>query len=463
MENISDFEHLKVWQDNPDLYHYLSKDHWNYHVNKLLYAYLKSRYEGNEVGVYINLVFLNGNASFEIDYNQIYGVMFNEAYCFCSYVLTTPAPYANIHFLEEKAKTLCPDNAKLAKPIVAYNILVMTGLILCFANDQNDDVGSFLSYLSIHNSSHFFGDEFHHFEDYCKIGLYCVAGIMADGQLLPPGKLRPGYNYKSQDEYLRKTIIAYKFIAEKMEKNSEEANITNQEEEKKSAMNDGINDILKKVDDLSKMMSRWERDRLISSHRQSRSDFWERTMRYINNSQFGKEETDTQSLKEEEKRKHEEEEKLKKREKEEKGRKLLATNTIFKIPERYKDNPELYLYKIYNYIKEHFAEKVEHKYEWYALRRFLGHWKLLNNCDNVMFASQMNDSEWFGYLKKELQCTAKDMNYYNFLNNTRPNLWQNEDIEGHTGVTKQSVSNNVRRYNDLSLYEEQIKALKDNS
>ena len=220
----SDFDHLKVWQDNPDLYSYLSENHWNYQVNQVLFAYLKSRYEGNEVGVYINLGLLNGVLSFNIDYNQIYGVMFNEAYCFCSYVLTTPAPYTNIRFLESKAESLCPDNAKSAKPIVAYNILVMTGMILCFANDQNNDVGRFLSYLSTHNSSCYFGEEFQHFENYCKKGLIIVADIMAHGQLQPPGKLRPGYDYKTRDEYLRKEIVSYKIIAEDLEKNRSEAN-----------------------------------------------------------------------------------------------------------------------------------------------------------------------------------------------------------------------------------------------
>ena len=229
-ENFSDFEHLKVWQDNPDIKHYLSENHWNYHVNQALFGYLKSRYKGNEVGVYINLGLLNGELSFKTDYNQIYGVMFNEAYCFCSYVLTTPAPYADIRFLEEKAKTLCPDNVKPAKPIVAYNILVMTGLILCFANDQNDDVGRFLSYLSIHNSTCYFGDEFQHFENYFNIGLRLVAGIMAHGQLQPPGELRPGYDYKSREEYLRKKIVLYKNITEELEKNRLEVNKETDEE-----------------------------------------------------------------------------------------------------------------------------------------------------------------------------------------------------------------------------------------
>ena len=133
--NYSDFELLKIWKDNPDLLYYLSDNHWNHHVNHLLFAYLTSRYKGNEVGVYINLELGNGENAFKIDYNQIYGVMFNEAYYFCHYVLTTPVPETIIGFLENKAESLCPDDAKLAKPIIAYNILVMTGLILCFAND----------------------------------------------------------------------------------------------------------------------------------------------------------------------------------------------------------------------------------------------------------------------------------------------------------------------------------------
>ena len=219
-KNDSDFELLKVWQDNPDLEYYLSENHWNYHVNQLLYAYLTSRYEGNEVGVYINLGLLNGSA-FKIDYNQIYGVMFNEAYSFCSYVLTTPVPETKITLLESKAESLC--SVKLAKPIIAYNILVMTGLILCFSNVQNEAVGRFLRRLSGYNHTHYFGDGFHHFENYIKIGLECVAGIMIDGQIQSHGKLRPGYDYKGHDEYLRKTLPWYRIAAEKFEKRLKES------------------------------------------------------------------------------------------------------------------------------------------------------------------------------------------------------------------------------------------------
>ena len=266
---------MKVWKDNPKLDDYLSEKHWNHQVNELLYAYLKSRYSGNEVGVYINMGLLSYQEG--QDYNQIYGVMFNEAYCFCSYVLTTPVPYTKIAFLERKAKTLC--SIESAAPLISYNILVMTGLILCFANDHNDDVGRFLNYLSIHNSTHCFGDKFHHFEDYCKIGLICVAGIMADGQLQPPGKLRPGYDYKSRDEYLRKTIIEYKCIAEEMEKSRKETNTRKQE--KKMAMDDKFNDILNKLAEQTEIIRRIEHHSNAAHHQQRRSDSWESIMRYV--------------------------------------------------------------------------------------------------------------------------------------------------------------------------------------
>ena len=245
----SDFEHLKVWQDNPDLKYYLSEKHWNYHVNQLLYTYLTSRYEDNEVDVYINLGLLNGSA-FKIDYNQSYGVMFNEAYSFCSYVLTTPVPETEITFLEGKAESLC--SVKLAKPIIAYNILVMTGLILCFSNDQNEAVGRFLRRLSGYNHTHYFGDEFHHFENYIKIGLNVVAGIMIDGQLQHPGKLRPGYDYKGHDEYLRKTLPWYRISAEMFEKRVEKSKCKTNEIEKI------LNEILCKVEEQTEMIRKLE-------------------------------------------------------------------------------------------------------------------------------------------------------------------------------------------------------------
>ncbi len=216
MMSGSDYEHLKAWQNKPDLDYYLSDEHWNYRVNLLIYDYLKNRYEGNEVGVFINLG-LNSSEAFKIDYEKgCYGVMFNEAYYFCSFVLTTPVPQTKITFLEGEAETLC--HVELAKPIIAYHILVMTGFILCLSNVQNDAVGRFLKTLSSYNHTHYFGFEFQHFENYIKIGLNCVAAIMRDGLLQPPGKLQPEYDYMGRDRYLRNTIPWYRIYAEAIDK-----------------------------------------------------------------------------------------------------------------------------------------------------------------------------------------------------------------------------------------------------
>ena len=46
---------------------------------------------------------------------------------------------------------------------------------------------------------------------------------MIDGQIQTPGKLRPGYDYKGRDEYLRKTIPWYRISAEKFEKRLKES------------------------------------------------------------------------------------------------------------------------------------------------------------------------------------------------------------------------------------------------
>ena len=49
----SDFEHLKDWKDNPDLDYYLSEEHWNCHVNTLLYNNLLVFHE-KELGAFLN-------------------------------------------------------------------------------------------------------------------------------------------------------------------------------------------------------------------------------------------------------------------------------------------------------------------------------------------------------------------------------------------------------------------------
>ena len=110
--------------------------------------------------------------------------------------------------------------------------------------------------------------------------------------------------------------------------------------------------------------------------------------------------------------------------------------------------------KLYNFIDRYFASEISHKYEWYALRRFLEKYNLLRECDNKQFAGQMNNEEWFGALEK--RCEANEMNYYNYLNSVHPDKWVETDIQLGSRATKRSVSNIYKTYSNLELYKDQI-------
>ena len=70
---------------------------------------------------------------------------------------------------------------------------------------------------------------------------------------------------------------------------------------------------------------------------------------------------------------------------EEKRNKLIATNTVIRTQSK-SGKQTIDLLKLYKYIDRHFASEIEHKYEWYALRRFLEKYNLLRECDNEKFA-----------------------------------------------------------------------------
>ena len=94
-KDISDFEYLKVWQYNPNLDYYLSEQHWNFHVNQILYKNLLVFHDGKEVGAFLE----TPDGSFTrpiIDYTEKYGRMFNETYRLCSIILTTPIPETKV-------------------------------------------------------------------------------------------------------------------------------------------------------------------------------------------------------------------------------------------------------------------------------------------------------------------------------------------------------------------------------
>jgi hypothetical protein len=146
----------------------------------------------------------------------------------------------------------------------------------------------------------------------------------------------------------------------------------------------------------------------------------------------------------------------------EKAKRLVETNTIFKIPVKYQKEPERYLLIMFNFIKSFFiggpndGYEIKNKYEWYALRRFLDKYKLISDCDNETFAKQMNHMEWFGYLKTELQCAANEMNTYNYLKDTHPTQWIVKDIPVGSRATGKSVRKILNTYNNLELYKEKV-------
>lgn len=78
----------------------------------------------------------------------------------------------------------------------------------------------------------------------------------------------------------------------------------------------------------------------------------------------------------------------------EKRKRLEASNTIFRTHSK-SGKQALDLLKLYRFIDRFFVSEITHKYEWYALRRFLEKYNLLRDCDNVQFAKQMNHEAWF--------------------------------------------------------------------
>ena len=239
MENISDFEHLKAWEDNQDLDYYLSDDHWNSHVNRLLYNILLSFYDKvydgpAEVGAYLDY---KRESFFEPtkDYSKLYGKMFNEAYRLCKYVTTTPVPETKIVQVAKEASMLFFRNQELPKGcrpplpnaldmILSYHILGMVNGILMWTNDRHDSVDRFLDALYHYNdigvvyrNGNLFEIRNHNFQFYHVVYLVQIVK-----QIIDASKLRPGYDYRGRDEYLRRKFVWYKADAENYVKLLEE-------------------------------------------------------------------------------------------------------------------------------------------------------------------------------------------------------------------------------------------------
>ena len=119
-----------------------------------------------------------------------------------------------------------------------------------------------------------------------------------------------------------------------------------------------------------------------------------------------------------------------------KRQELLKTNLVLKVDPPANDRG-IDILKLYRFIQKYFVDDISHKYEWYALRRFLDRNKLLQACDNVEFANHMNQKEWYGHAKKS--CEANEMNNYNFLQSTAPAGWLDCQIPYGSKATTQGL------------------------
>ena len=230
-KNNSDFENLKAWKNNTNLDYYLSEEHWNFHVNQMLYKNLLVFHEGKEVGAFLDV---NGSDFGDPikDYTSLYGNMFNEAYRLCKSILTIPVPQTKVAQFATQSATWKFRNLKdkKGKPIQfeiapnvtdlieSYHILGMVNAILCFANDQSASVDRFMITLSVYKDKGLpFCGHNHCFELYNEVYQKFIFATVVDGSYL-----RPGYDNKKRDEYLRKNMPWYNNIAKEYEKISQE-------------------------------------------------------------------------------------------------------------------------------------------------------------------------------------------------------------------------------------------------
>lgn len=233
---VSDFEHLKDWKDNPDLDYYLSEEHWNCHVNTLLYNNLLVFHE-KELGAFLNPTYDSFSQPIR-DYTQQYGEMFNEAYRLCKIVLSSTVPATKVaqlaaeaakvgikrlfgHSVDQYGNPVSIDNLtpNVTDLIESYHILGMVNAILTFSDVQRDAVNKFLIALSVYNDNGmYFCGNIHSFEAYNETYEALILANIVNGSML-----RPGYDNISRDQYLRKNVPWYENLASMLEKEKQKA------------------------------------------------------------------------------------------------------------------------------------------------------------------------------------------------------------------------------------------------
>ncbi len=129
-----------------------------------------------------------------------------------------------------------------------------------------------------------------------------------------------------------------------------------------------------------------------------------------------------------------------------KRQELIRTNKVLKLS--FAPNDRMVdILSLFRFIEKYFVNGIRHKYEWYALRRFLDKNKLLKLCDNVLFAEHMNQKTWYKHASKS--CEPNEMNIYNFLNEIMPEGWLNCQIPYGSKATSSSLQRLYICYHEL--------------
>lgn len=239
----TDFDHLKEYEDNPDLDHYLSEDHWNWHVNSILYKNLLVFHGGQELGAFLNPSMGENYKSPVNDYTSLYGHLFNEAYRICNDVLRSGVPETKVaHFAHEAAvwkfRNMTDEEGKPLKLIPnvidlieSYHILGMVNAILYLANCDERKVDDFLLALSVYKDEGlYFCLHTHQFGPYNEIYQAFICATIKDGT-----NLRPDYDLKGKHDHLYAKFPWYKDFSDELDKRIAEGEAQKQKQQQEAS------------------------------------------------------------------------------------------------------------------------------------------------------------------------------------------------------------------------------------
>lgn len=210
--------------DNTDLDYYLSKKHWNYRVNSLLYKFLLIFYEGHEVADFLNPSrdrILESNP----DYGKIYGIFFNETYIICKDIITDEVPETKLSTYLKKVSTWKFRSLKdihfvpnAIDCIEGYHILCMSFSILSLLEVKTESIKKFIDHLCIFDNEVYYMYE-HQFKDYCINYQILVFGLLHERK-----DLGNSYDYDNVNEAMKHDFVWYAKLFEDYERQYQKRN-----------------------------------------------------------------------------------------------------------------------------------------------------------------------------------------------------------------------------------------------